>query len=92
MKNKERFLNTLSFKKVDRLPLYFVGIWPDTMERWHKEGLPQDVTDVHSYLGLDFLKVTGLSGAAGLFPSFLRRRSSGKQRMKLFQSILMEEP
>ena len=56
MNNKERFLNTLSFQKVDRAPFMDFGYWTDTIRCWHEQGLPADVTDdeqVEKYIGLD---------------------------------------
>jgi hypothetical protein len=56
MTQRERFLSFMSFQKVDRVPLMEVGIWDDTFERWHHEGLPKWVTclqHLEDYLGLD---------------------------------------
>lgn len=56
MTAKERFLRTLAFEPVDRLPFIDFGYWPETIEAWHSQGLPEDVTTdeaVERYLGLD---------------------------------------
>ncbi|MCL4415295.1 MAG: hypothetical protein M1365_01130 [Actinobacteria bacterium] len=42
MNCKERFLNTLSFKSVDRIPYMEFGLWPQTRFRWENEGLIKD--------------------------------------------------
>lgn len=40
MRNRERIINTVLCKEVDRLPFYFYfGPWTETYERWYKEGL-----------------------------------------------------
>lgn len=40
MTNRERIINTLMFKEVDRPPFFFAfGPWTETEERWRKEGL-----------------------------------------------------
>lgn len=39
---RERFLGVMEYKPVDRIPNHEVGVWPQTIERWKKEGL--DVT------------------------------------------------
>ena len=53
MTDRERFLNSMRFKPVDRFPLWgSLGIWRDTHRRWMKEGLPQDVS-LQEYFGLD---------------------------------------
>lgn len=36
----------------DRVPLTETGYWPETLERWHREGLPENVDPV-TYLGMD---------------------------------------
>ncbi|MCX7796248.1 MAG: hypothetical protein N2380_06995 [bacterium] len=43
MNNRERFLNIMEFKSVDRIPNYELGVWGQTIERWYEEGLPRDV-------------------------------------------------
>ena len=46
----------MRFEKVDRIPLMEMGVWPETLERWHHEGLPKWVTclrHLEDYLGLD---------------------------------------
>ena len=40
MENRTRFLNIMNFKSVDEVPNYEIGIWPQTEERWIKEGMP----------------------------------------------------
>lgn len=50
----------MNFKPFDRLPiLEWAGWWNKTIERWHAEGLPPDVTDRYSicrHFGLDVYK------------------------------------
>jgi len=40
MTHRERFVNVLTGKPVDRMPLYFFGTWTETKERWRNEGCP----------------------------------------------------
>ena len=70
MTDKERFLRTMRYEAVDHRPLHLVGPWFDTLARWRKEGLPEDVEDVHEYLGVKHLKVVNVSGTAGVYPPF----------------------
>ena len=42
---RERFVNCLTFGPVDRIPVQDLGYWPETIERWHHEGLPKWVVD-----------------------------------------------
>lgn len=46
MTHRERLLRTLRFETVDRVPDYEFGAWDQTINRWHKEGLPQEYTGV----------------------------------------------
>ena len=53
MNNRERIINTVLCKEVDRLPLtFFFPPWDETLERWHCEGLNKD-SDWRVELDLD---------------------------------------
>jgi len=41
MNPRERFLATMRFQPVDRLPDYEMGYWAGTIDRWYQEGLPR---------------------------------------------------
>ena len=56
MNHRERFLRTFEFKDVDRVPDYEFGYWDETIDRWHREGLPLEKKtnrDIELYLGLE---------------------------------------
>jgi hypothetical protein len=57
MTNRDRFRKVLNFEKVDRLPYLEWAVWWDkTIDRWRKEGLPdelQSAGDIREYFGLD---------------------------------------
>ena len=38
--NRERFLRTMRYEPVDRVPYYEMGIWGQTLDRWLQEGMP----------------------------------------------------
>jgi len=61
MNNRERFKAVMAFEPVDRLPeLEIYWWWDKTLERWHNEGLPAELTehgDVARYLGLDVHRI-----------------------------------
>ena len=43
MNNRERIINTVLCKEVDRLPFFFYfGPWREAVERWREEGLEKD--------------------------------------------------
>lgn len=37
--HRERFANVMEYRPVDRVPNWEVGVWPQTIERWAREGL-----------------------------------------------------
>ena len=57
MNHVERFRAVMNRQPVDRLPQWEWAMWWDkTIDRWHGEGLPQELTDIfeiHEYFGLD---------------------------------------
>jgi len=57
MNHVERFRALMNFQDVDRIPRWEWAMWWDkTIERWHNEGLPRNITDtfdIHDYFGLD---------------------------------------
>lgn len=60
MTTRERFQAVTRFEPFDRLPvLEWASWWKETIERWHTEGLPADVTDRYDicrHFGLDIYK------------------------------------
>jgi uroporphyrinogen decarboxylase len=53
MKARERFKRCTHFKDIDRLPRFETyWFWPETLQRWYKEGLPLGV-DIGDYFGFD---------------------------------------
>jgi len=58
MNARERFLETLRFGEPDRVPHYDQSIREDTLERWHREGLPRDVS-VEEFFELDHWELFG---------------------------------
>ncbi|MBT3274867.1 MAG: hypothetical protein HN368_17060 [Spirochaetales bacterium] len=60
MTNRERFRRIMNFKSFDRLPiLEWAGWWDKTIDRWHDESLPTELTDryeICTYFGLDIYK------------------------------------
>lgn len=48
MNHRERFLRTMKFQTVDRVPDYEFGAWEQTIQRWHNEGLPKEYDGVWS--------------------------------------------
>ena len=58
MTTRERFQRMYQHKEADRVPM-LGGPWDTTIERWHREGLPENA-DFADYFGLDH--VVGVGG------------------------------
>ncbi len=60
MNARERFHAIVNFQPFDRLPLLeWAGWWNKTIDRWHGEGLPAELTDRYAicrHFGLDVYK------------------------------------
>ena len=60
MNHRERLLRTLRFEPVDRGVDYEFGAWQQTLDRWHKEGLPDEFagiwTAIREYFKTDDLE------------------------------------
>ena len=52
MTSRQRLKAVLARQIPDRIPLVDIAFWPETLERWHAEGLPADTTP-DDYFGLD---------------------------------------
>jgi uroporphyrinogen decarboxylase len=70
--HRERLLRVFEFKSVDRVPNYEFGYWRETIDRWHREGLPIEVetdAEVEQYLGLEGLEsIDRVPVVVGLWP------------------------
>ncbi|MCM8759079.1 MAG: hypothetical protein NC906_04825 [Candidatus Omnitrophica bacterium] len=55
MNSSERIKTVLRGEIPDRIPICEVSFWPKTIERWKKEGLPEN-TDPIDYLGMDRIR------------------------------------
>jgi uroporphyrinogen decarboxylase len=42
MNDRERLLRTLRYESVDRVPYRWFGAWPETVDRWRREGYDPD--------------------------------------------------
>jgi len=73
MTDRERWLGTLRFEKVDRVPDLEFFAWNETIERWANEGM-EGYTGFDNYLGTDEV---GWGPhpmvATGMYPSFERK-------------------
>ena len=77
MTTRERFLQVFHWGAPDRLPNLEFGYWDETIEAWHRQGLPLDIHDneaVERYLGLEGVSVfTKVPIKNGLYPAFEKK-------------------
>jgi len=52
MTSRQRILAALERRQPDRLPMCETAFWPETLQRWRREGFPADADPV-DYFGLD---------------------------------------
>lgn len=75
MNARERFLATARFEPIDR-PFRWetIGFWPETIRRWHAEGLPREIdgflTYAHFAMDLRIPILIGTSDHPGFLPLF----------------------
>lgn len=71
MTDRERFGKTMHFEQPDRVPYWeVIGYWPDTLERWQTEGMPDDVYP-QVFFGMDRREMIPIN--MGLVPPFKDR-------------------
>jgi len=63
--NRERFRAVMAFQPVDRLPMIeSYWWWSETLDRWHREGLPAELTEhfeIGRWFGLDMHRIVWLT-------------------------------
>lgn len=68
---KERFRRTMFFQEVDVRPNFEFGYWDTTLRRWHKQGLPEEITDeaaAYNYFGIEKWAIAPAGvGVRGIF-------------------------
>lgn len=75
MNDRQRFLATMHYQPRDRAPICDFGFWLETIEEWHKQGLPAEVGGGHDtsatnrFFGMDVFS-GGPNGNCHLLPTF----------------------
>lgn len=82
MNDRERFLATMNYEPHDRCPWWEMWYWADTLDRWAKEGLPQDV-HLQEWLGVDRRDSVGVN--LGLVPAFARETLEETEEHEVFR-------
>ncbi len=88
MTGRERFINVMEYKPVDKVPNYEAGVWGQTKERWIQEGLNE--FELHwnwwageEYFGMDPREFIPLNYA--MLPSFEHEFLEKTDRYEIFR-------
>ena len=91
MNDRERFIATMHYQPRDRAPVCDFGFWWETIEEWHKQGLPAEVNYAHyngvhtdKYFGMDSYG-GGPAVNVGLFPGFEQKVIEDRGEFELRQ-------
>lgn len=56
---KQRFIDTLKFRRVDRIPFMEICLWQQTTERWIAEGMPEGINTSFMWHGEPYFGLEG---------------------------------
>ncbi|MBP5781827.1 MAG: hypothetical protein J6X34_11425, partial [Clostridia bacterium] len=88
MTNRERALNILHFKPVDRMPAVHFGYWPELLTEWAEQGkIPKDLA-VGNYDGSE--KERELDRLIGWDFNWYRTAGSNNHLLPPFESKTLE--
>ena len=73
----------MNYQPADHRPLHLVGPWPDTLERWYREGLPRG-TDVHADFDVHPLKLSNISANMSLDPLYASHVLEETETVRVF--------
>ena len=68
MTHRERFVRTMHYQPVDRIPIWDFGFWEQTLVEWRKQGLPEGVS-TDEFFGMD-KQWHGVPVSLGMIPGF----------------------
>lgn len=61
MNEKQRFINAMKYKTVDRVPNMEIGVWEQTKEEWIEQGMPEDAMKDSLFIqGNKYFKLEGV--------------------------------
>lgn len=104
MNNRERAMNILHYKPVDRLPAVHFGYWPELLKEWDEQGkIPKELAErnwdgsdkdreLDKLIGWDFNWATKAGMERQLFPRFefkvLETLPDGTQRVQNREGLI----
>ena len=72
MNSKERLTTVFKGNIPDRIPICETSIWDSTLDRWHKEGLPNN--SYEDYFGLDKIGIIYFDGSFGFKKEVIKEK------------------
>ncbi|MCM8805097.1 MAG: hypothetical protein NC833_07605, partial [Candidatus Omnitrophica bacterium] len=88
MTGRERWNRIFNFQKFDRIFNCEFGWWTETLERWHKEGLPENIkTNEDGDIFFRFDTIKGIPINMGLIPPFEEKIIEETERYIIIQGI-----
>ncbi len=88
MTGRERFLNVMEYKPVDRIPNVEVGVWGQTRQRWLDEGLDPDKVKWDWWTGEEFFGIDPreyINIDFGMIPQFKREIIEKADRYEIYR-------
>ena len=82
MNYREIFQRSMNYERVDRMPVIHWTGWPETHERWYKEGYPKDCEPQEYFNGVPMW--TGFGADLNLFPRFEEKTLEDTPEYRIF--------
>lgn len=83
MKYRELFQEIMYYGKFDHMPVIHWEAWPETLERWYKEGYPRDCNP-HEYFNT-VPHWTGIGANLDIFPAFEEEMLEETDEYRIFR-------
>ncbi|MCL5408974.1 MAG: uroporphyrinogen decarboxylase family protein [Candidatus Omnitrophica bacterium] len=83
MTDRELWQNIMFYKGHDRIPVIHWTEWPETRERWIKEGMPADVDEHKYFQTIPMWAWIGIN--VGLYPAFSNEILEETEEYKIFR-------
>ncbi len=81
---RELWQSIMTYGNFDRMPVCHWTAWPETFERWEKEGLPKDRSTHHQFFGT-VPHWSGVGCNLQLFPGFTEETIEDTDEYRLFR-------
>lgn len=89
MNARERFLNVMEYKSVDRVPNHEAGVWSQTIDRWVSEGLNQHNLNWDWFTGEEFFDMDPrefIDVNYGMMPCFTKEILDKSERYEVIRN------